>query len=196
MLSRFSSRTVWIQSRVFRANREIDLTRMRSIFPAWQSASKRWKSLRLSAVIPDIASSAYKPANSIHLWIGYSRCNNPTWVAKEFSWSAESLLTRAYAATRSFCSVLIWVVWLWLVALFAPFRLDIFFCLTQHYHKPWGIAITTTTKYRAAKRCTFRQNNIGQLKIFQVIFSCSSSRFIAKNTTKYFISLIAFSFLR
>lgn len=37
----FSSRTVWMHSRVFRANREIDLTSMRSIFPARQSRSSR-----------------------------------------------------------------------------------------------------------------------------------------------------------
>ena len=56
--SSLSSRTAARQSFVFRAKREIDLTRMRSIFPLRQSAIMRLKSSRLSTEVPVMPESA------------------------------------------------------------------------------------------------------------------------------------------
>ena len=68
--SRFSSRTVLSSMTVFLAKREMDLHRIRSIFPARQSCSMRWNSGRPSSV-PLSPSSAYTPAYSYSglLWI-------------------------------------------------------------------------------------------------------------------------------
>ena len=56
--SSFSSRTASKQSFVFRAKREMDLTRIWSMSPLRQSAIMRWKSSRFAAEVPVMPSSA------------------------------------------------------------------------------------------------------------------------------------------
>ena len=56
--SSFSSRTASRQSFVFRAKREMDLTRIWSMSPLRQSAIMRWKSSRFAAEVPVMPSSA------------------------------------------------------------------------------------------------------------------------------------------
>ena len=59
----FSIRTVSRQSTVFRANRDTDFVMIQSIFPARQSLIMRLNPGRLSALVPEMPSSAYRSAN-------------------------------------------------------------------------------------------------------------------------------------
>ena len=68
MPSAFSSRTVSSMVTVLRANRLMDLVRIRSIFPARQSESI-CRNLGLSPFVPVYASSAYTPAYSQPGWL-------------------------------------------------------------------------------------------------------------------------------
>ena len=66
--SRDSSRRDARQSRVLRANRDMDLTSTLSIFPFRQSVSSRLRSSRLSIRVPVIPSSAYTSTSSQPSW--------------------------------------------------------------------------------------------------------------------------------
>ena len=60
----FSSRTVSKRSTVLRANREIDLVKIRSIPPARALVSMAWNSVRLAVWVPEMPQSANTPANT------------------------------------------------------------------------------------------------------------------------------------